>query len=282
VSPPPAATSPALAQPRPSPAAPSPDQQVARLEPPAEPAPPARPESPRDDSRPALPPRDALAPSPPSSTSRGRTSPEPDPNAPTGGDTPRRLPGLDSLLRDPTQMARVQPPPAARGDGAEGGGGPRDFLRGIEEGEGTFLNTREFRYAYYYNQIKRGIGNQWNPAGALARAFGANGVNLPAESLTNLMIVLEGDGRVASVDVTIRSGVDVLDREAIRSVVDSRQFPAPPPALLDPDGRFRMPFGFHVLAGGGGRLTFYGPEDRDLLDRFPDPFGRGRRATPRR
>ena len=58
------------------------------------------------------------------------------------------------------------------------------------------------------------------------------------------------------------------------------QFPAPPAGVLDSDGRLRFPFGF-VVTTGGGRLTFYGPDDQDLRDRFRDPFGRGRAPRAR-
>ncbi|HEY8368217.1 MAG TPA: TonB family protein [Thermodesulfobacteriota bacterium] len=245
--------------------------QIARVEPPrAEP-----PAAPRRES-PVEPPRDLPPPPSPGTTSRGRTSPDPNRRPDTdgdGGDARRPLPGLDRLLPGPSQLARLDPrvTEPRRGTGGQGGGLASDYLPGIEEGEETFLNSREFRYAYYFNQIKRGIAAQWNPQRVLDTTREA----VPRESLTELFLVIGKDGRVESAEVTRPSGVPALDAEAVRAVRAAAPYPAPPAGVLDPDGRLRFPFGFAVLAGSG-RITYFGPDDRDLRDLFRRPAYRVR------
>lgn len=242
------------------------DTQVARVEPPR-PAPPAAPRP----QAPVEPPRDLPPPASPGTTSRARTSPDPNRRPDTDGDgdgTRRTLPGLDKLLPGPGQLARVNPNATEprRGAGGQGGGRASDYLPDVEEGEETFLNSREFRYAYYFNQVKRGIAAQWNPHRVLETTREA----VPAESLTQLLLVIGKDGRVESAEMIRSSGVASLDQEAARAVRAAGPYPAPPAGVLDQDGRLRFPFGFAVLAGTG-RVTYFGPDDRDLRDLFRRP-----------
>ncbi len=254
----------------PAPAAPD-ETRIARVEP-------ARPAAPTAPPRPE-PPREALPAPAPSTTARAsRAGTEPDGSGDDDTPVPRALPGIDRLLPGPERLARLSPSDTARRAG--GGGTVRDYVPGVEQGEETFLNSREFRYAYYFNQVKRAIAQQWDPGGALRHAY-PNGINLGRDPMTELMLVVEKDGRVGRLEVSQASGVEVLDREALRAVRAAGTFPAPPAGLLEPDGKLRFPFGFIVSTGGGGRLTFYGPDDADLLGLFRDPFGRGRLPRPR-
>jgi TonB family protein len=274
---------------REAPAAPG-ETQIVRVEParpavPATPPPPAASVTPAPPAAPAEPPRrgvprEALPAPTPSTTARAsRAGPEPDGSGDGDAPAPQPRPGLDRLLPGPERLARLSPSDTARRGG--GGGTVRDYIPNVEEGEETFLNSREFRYAYYFNQVKRAIAQQWDPGGVLRRAY-PNGANLGRSPMTELMLVVEKDGRVGRLEVSQASGVEVLDREALRAVRAAGTFPAPPAGLLDPDGKLRFPFGFIVTTGGGGRLTFYGPDDADLQGLFRDPFGRGRSARPSR
>ena len=42
----------------------------------------------------------------------------------------------------------------------------------MDVGEGTYLNTREWRYAGYFNRIKQSVSMTWDPSGA-ARGRGS-------------------------------------------------------------------------------------------------------------
>ncbi len=263
---------PAGPQTPPQPARPGNGQtQMARVEP-TRPAAPARPGVPPE--RPAETPRDALPAGSPGATSRGRTSADPNRREGNDGDgnaQRRTLPGLDRLLPGPGDLARVTPNEAGRrGAGGQGGGRVSDYLPGIEEGEETFLNSREFRYAYYFRHVRNAIVPHWAPVAAVERAYGQSLTTLPAESTSTVAFVIEKDGRISDVQLAQRSGVQALDGEAVRAIRAAGQLPAPPAGLLDADGRVVIGFGF-TLSTGGSRITFGQPNPNDLRDLFRRP-----------
>ena len=43
------------------------------------------------------------------------------------------------------------------------GAAPNDHLRDVDQGEGTFLNTREWKYASYFNRIKQQVASSGGP-----------------------------------------------------------------------------------------------------------------------
>ena len=142
---------------------------------------------------------------------------------------PRLLPSMDSL-------ARIA------------GGPSNDFLRDVEEGETTALNTRAFKYATFWNRFKGAISEQWRPAIVYnsrdpdGRLFGSQ------DRETRLEVVLDGEsGALKSIRVVGQSGLDFLDREAVRAVQTAAPFPNPPRALADERGEIRFPFGMVVV-----------------------------------
>jgi hypothetical protein len=52
-------------------------------------------------------------------------------------------------------------------DTSEGGGAPNDALENVAEGDGTFLNTKEWRYASFFNRVKQAVSGKWDPNGRL-------------------------------------------------------------------------------------------------------------------
>ena len=36
-------------------------------------------------------------------------------------------------------------------------------LDNVDEGEGTYLNTKEWKYASFFNRVKQSVSQQWNP-----------------------------------------------------------------------------------------------------------------------
>ena len=42
------------------------------------------------------------------------------------------------------------------------GAAPNDHLD-VDQGEGTFLNTREWKYATFFNRVKQAVGRNWDP-----------------------------------------------------------------------------------------------------------------------
>ncbi len=134
--------------------------------------------------------------------------------------------------------------PAAAMPGDAVGAAPNDFLQ-VPTGDGTFLNTREFKYAGFFNRVKQRIGEQWNPNDVLRRRDPA-GHQLHKGRLTVLDLTLDETGRVISVSVRQSCGVDFLDEEAVAAIERVHSFPNPPAGLFDEDRHIRFSFGFHI------------------------------------
>lgn len=125
------------------------------------------------------------------------------------------------------------------GSDTEGGGAPNDALD-VPEGDGTFLNTREWKYAGFFNRVKQAVSAKWDPNSRLkARGMGA------VSRVTVLFVTLRPDGSLANVQVAQSCGLDALDVEAMNAFSKAQPF-ANPPAALVKDGYIRFQFGFQV------------------------------------
>ena len=127
----------------------------------------------------------------------------------------------------------------------EGGGAPNDNLD-VPEGEGTFLNTREWKYAAFFNRVKQGVSAKWDPNGRLRQRNENLGI---ATRITVMTVTLKPDGSLADLFVSQSSGVDVLDAEAMSAFEKAAPFANPPPGLVE-QGFIRFSFGFHVSHDG--------------------------------
>jgi TonB family protein len=137
------------------------------------------------------------------------------------------------------------------------GAAPNDDLRDIEEGDGTFLNTREWKYASFFNRVKQSVGLHWNPNQQLLRRDPTGGTYSGKDRFTLLNVVLDERGQVQEVTVQKSSGLDFLDMEAIASFQKAQPFPNPPSGLLDGDSRVKFQFGFFLEMGGGPRMRLF-------------------------
>lgn len=135
---------------------------------------------------------------------------------------------------------------SSRTDTAHPATGGHEVEPGEPVREEALRSSREFRYGYYFNQIKRSIATQWQPTDAIKRTT----ERLPRESFTELFLVIGKDGRLETAEVTRSSGVPSLDAEALRAVRAASPFAAPPTGVLDADDKLRLPFSFKVSAGG--------------------------------
>lgn len=132
-----------------------------------------------------------------------------------------------------------------------------DHLEALEEGEGTFLNSREFKYASFFNRMKRGVSQHWRPLQEYRRRDPTGNIYGQKPRVTVLKVVLTPQGDIDSIAVTRSSGVDFLDAEAIAAFHAASPFPNPPKGLVNSDGLIDFPFGFHIEFGRGGfRLPF--------------------------
>jgi TonB family protein len=158
------------------------------------------------------------------------------------GTAPTRAPTASDLVPPVGVLAKIAGAPA------------NDHLEGIEEGEGTFLNSREFKYASYFNRMKRGVSQRWDPISEYRRRDPTGNIYGFRDRVTVVNVTLDKEGVVKDVAVTQTSGIDFLDREAITAFQRASPFPNPPKGLVGGDGQFTFPFGFHVEFNSRGGL----------------------------
>ncbi len=137
------------------------------------------------------------------------------------------------------------------------GGAPNDHLEDAEEGEGTYLNTREFKYASFFNRVKQSVGTHWNPNATLMRRDPTGATYAGRDRHTLLNVTLDERGRVASISIEKSCGLEFLDMEAVESFKRAQPFPNPPAGLLEDDSKVRFKFGFFMEMGGGPRMRLF-------------------------
>jgi len=130
-----------------------------------------------------------------------------------------------------------------------------------EEGEVTALNTREFKYATYMNQIRRRIGEAWYPKiDEAMRTRDPEGKSFFYKQRTvTIGITLDLSGHVTDLAVVHSSNIDFFDRIAVASIRQSEPFLNPPPGMFDRDGVARIPFSFTVYPADRRGALFWRP-----------------------
>jgi TonB family protein len=131
------------------------------------------------------------------------------------------------------------------------GGGSVDHLTDADEGEFTALNSRKWKYATFFNRMKRQVAQNWHPDQVYLRRDPTGNIYGTRDRLTVLRVSLKPNGSVAEIYVAKQSGVDFLDDEAVRAFREAQPFPNPPAGLVD--GRSNLitfSFGFHFAIGG--------------------------------
>jgi TonB family protein len=136
------------------------------------------------------------------------------------------------------------------------GGASMDHLRDVEAGDGTFLNTREWKYATYMNRIKESISTTWDPRSALERRDPDGTIYAFKDRYTLLSVTLDDKGGLKDLSVARTSNVDFLDRVALDAIRKAQPFPNPPAGLVDGSGEVRFTFGFYLTAGHSGLRAF--------------------------
>jgi TonB family protein len=137
------------------------------------------------------------------------------------------------------------------------GAAPNDHLKDAEEGDGTYLNTREWKYASFFNRVKQSVGTHWNPNATLMRRDPTGDTYSGRDRYTLLNITLDEAGRVADITIEKSSGLDFLDLEAVESFKRAQPFPNPPPGLMEDDSKVRFKFGFFMEMGGGPKMRLF-------------------------
>jgi TonB family protein len=135
-------------------------------------------------------------------------------------------------------------------------GGPMMAMEGVEEGESTILNAREFKYATYFNRVYRGIGAQWDPERAYQLRDPALSLYPIQDRRTVVYLKLDENGAVKELRLVKGSGLGFLDQEAMRAIRAAAPFPNPPAAIVH-DGEIDY-----------GQIVFTYSFDRSSSPRF--------------
>ena len=137
------------------------------------------------------------------------------------------------------------------------GAAPNDHLSDVEEGDGTYLNTREWKYAGFFNRVKQSVGTDWDPGTTLRQRDPSGEIYGGRDRYTILHVTLDTRGSLQNVQVEKSSGLDFLDQEAVASFRRAQPFPNPPPGLFGTESTFTFSFGFFLELGSGPRMRLF-------------------------
>jgi len=159
------------------------------------------------------------------------------PGAPGEQQQGRKKAGDPRLLPSVESMSRIAAGPS------------NDYIdRDIEEGDATALNTKSFKFATFWNRFKQDVVGHWRPAIVYEQRdpdgtmFGGR-----SERATGLHLVLDANGAIKEVKVVESSGLDFLDREAVRAVRAAAPFYNVPAGLVDDKGEVSFSFGMVLV-----------------------------------
>jgi len=164
------------------------------------------------------------------------------------------LPSLgvgDFRIKDAQKMiqkSRPEDPSNERtGNAAQGQGSEvsqsQDYLKNVDKGLETLLNTREFKYYSYYNRIRRQLSEHWEGIvrERVMRIYKeGRTIASSQDRITKLLVVLNSAGLLVNVQVLSDSGVQDLDEAAVDAFRSAAPFPNPPKGIVEIDGTVRI------------------------------------------
>ncbi len=124
-----------------------------------------------------------------------------------------------------------------------------DYLSDVEEGEETFLNAKQFKYATFFHRVKKGVSQFWNPGSVYVKRDPTGQVFGYKDRYTVLQITLNKNGSLEAATIATSSGLDFLDNEALKAFKKAEPFSNPPQGLLDDHGKIVFTFGFYFEIG---------------------------------
>jgi len=158
---------------------------------------------------------------------------------------PGRPGGALSLMPTPAQLARAV------------GSGTQDALKDVDDGEETALNSKKWKFASFFNRVKKQVQEQWRPDDVYRRRDPNGSIYGRTSRLTIVRVQLKPNGHLVGVDLEQPSGLEFLDDEAMRAFRAAQPFPNPPAQLVESDGTIRFQFGFlFELSGVSKPLLF--------------------------
>jgi len=170
---------------------------------------------------------------------------------------PQGQPGAEGAERrlDLRPSAAMYEPPQQ----AVGSGGSRDYLPGVEEGENTFLNTREWKYAGFLNRIFDEVGQHWHPE--VSKAIEARDPTLQRflyrDRRTELAVKLDGQGHLIDIHVVRESGATFLDEAVKKAWREAQPFANVPRGVLNERGELDIRVGYIVISPSSAPVPLF-------------------------
>ncbi|WP_413289084.1 cell envelope integrity protein TolA [Bdellovibrio sp. HCB337] len=166
----------------------------------------------------------------------------------------KSAPKLDQLLAayDPLAagMKKQEAKTKQEAEAAQKGGDvsqTSDYLKDVDQGIETLLNTREFKYYTYYNRIRKQLSQYWEPkVRQKVNTMFQQGRKIAStqDRITKLLIVLNESGTLVNVQVLSDSGIRDLDDAAIEAFRSAAPFPNPPKGIIETDGTVKIRWDF--------------------------------------
>jgi TonB family protein len=138
------------------------------------------------------------------------------------------------------------------------GAGSQDYLPDVDEGEETLVNTKRWKYATFFNRVKRAVAHSWRPEMAYRLRDPTGQIYGLKNRMTVLKVSLKPDGSLRDVLLERPCGVDFLDDEAISAFKEAQPFPNPPIGLVDKESNLiTFRFGFYFEISGAPVFKVY-------------------------
>lgn len=126
-------------------------------------------------------------------------------------------------------------------------GQSNDYIKDVDEGIETLLNSREFKYFTYYNRIRKQLGQFWEPkVKEKVAKLVTKGRRIASnqDHITKLLITLNTQGNLVRVQILGESGVADLDDAALEAFRAAAPFPNPPQGIIESDGTVKIRWDF--------------------------------------
>ena len=137
------------------------------------------------------------------------------------------------------------------------GSGTQDALANVDDGEETALNSKKWRFASFFNRVKRQVAEHWHPEEVYRQRDPTGMIYGRRNRYTELRVQLKPDGRLNNVAVAQPSGLDFLDDEAVEAFKQAQPFPNPPRQLIEANGLINFGFGFLFDLNGPPEMRWF-------------------------
>lgn len=132
-----------------------------------------------------------------------------------------------------------------------------DYLKDLDKGNETLLKTKEWKFASFFNRVKRAVAQHWHPDREYSRRDPSGNVYGFKTRTTILHILLHPNGTLKKIVLERPCGLTFLDDEAIKAFKKAAPFPNPPRRLVNKKTRqiaFRFGFIFEINNGHRWRV----------------------------